>query len=111
LFSASGRMRVISDAVKDLTIEIRNAEALYASKGGIKLDGNMRQNVDRLIMAIDGLTRQLEAVNANISRLSHGPLMGIGALIGLGEQEIQTLTGHVDRLVAVIREVTDNVRR
>lgn len=110
MFNQSGRVRVISDAVNDLTAEIRNAKALYSAKGAT-IDAGTRQSIERLAASVDSLTRQLEAVSANLNRVSQSPIFGLGNLMGRGEQDVQQLTRGIDALVSTVREVMRGVWR
>lgn len=105
-----GRARVLSDAVSDLAAQVRDAKTMYMSSKKITVDGAVSQKMDGVMMAINNLARQVEQVNANLNRLSQSPILGIGTLIGRGEQDIQALTRSIDALISVVRDVMSAVK-
>lgn len=103
----AGRVRVLADAVVDLTAELRANRQMLPTISASKLDGRSREAAERLRASIEAFTRELGTTNGHLLRLSRTPMLGL--LGGGAEAELQRLVAHVDGLRAEIGRWRDLV--
>lgn len=92
----AGRVRVLADAVADLTAELRASRVVLPTIDASKLDGRAREAAVRLRSSLDAFTKELATTNHHLGDLARRPIVGF--LGGGAEEQLQRLVGHVDAL-------------
>ena len=92
----AGRVRVLADSVRDMTVELRAAREAAPRVDVSKLDGRASEAADRVAAALEAFNRELATTNQHLSNLASRPIVGF--LGGGAEAELQRLVGFADRL-------------
>ena len=92
----AGRVRVLADAVQDLTAELAQLRSALPQVTTDGVNQEAIQVAERLATAMETFNHELGGVNQSLRSLAQRPLLGM--LGGGAEEAIQRLTGKVDAL-------------
>ncbi len=107
----TARVRVLSDSVGALAIELRAAaNVVKSAKDKVQINGSSSE-LSRAVNALEALGKELAVSNQNIARMTQatrGPLMALVARDA--EQELQRLMGKVDELRAAMAALIRSIK-
>jgi hypothetical protein len=109
--NATGRVRVLSDSVGGLAVEIRAAvNQIKSLQAHVTLQGGSLE-IYRAVTALEGLVKELATSNQNLARMTQavrGPLMSL--IAGQAEAELERLKGKVEELREALRALIRAVK-